>query len=186
MCSSDLVTFSGPVNFSGGDANAAAAFQLLHVQSGNNVALSTVVSTDAQGRTVVTLLFSGNETDPISALNGGVASLADGRFTLSVFGGFATDTNGAYIDPDGDGTIGGVYVSPTDTFQGTGLHLYRLFGDVNGDGTVDSTDLGLFRSAFNSGTGSSLYVSYLDADNSGAIDPSDLGQLRTRFNVNVF
>ena len=43
---------------------------------GVNVGLSAAVSTDGQGRTIVTLTFAGSETDPVSALNGGVASLA--------------------------------------------------------------------------------------------------------------
>ena len=75
------VTLSGPVTFAGG---AAAAFQLQHVQDGVNVALAAAVSTDVQGRTVVTLTFSGTETDPVSGLNGGIASLADGRYSLTI------------------------------------------------------------------------------------------------------
>ena len=112
------VTFSGPVSFAGG--NAAAAFQLNHVQTGNNVILSAAVATDGQGRTAVTLGFSGGETDPVSALNGGTPSLADGRFTLTVF---AADVAGPFTQPlDGnaDGVPGGDYVSPTDT-RGGGL-----------------------------------------------------------------
>jgi hypothetical protein len=66
------------------------------------------------------------------------------------------------------------------------LHLYRLFGDANGDGIVDQTDLGQFRSAFNAGIGNPLYLSYLDADNGGAVDQLALGQFRSRFNSSVF
>ena len=80
------VTFSGPVTFAGGNANAAAAFQLNHVQTGSNVALSAAVATDAQGRTVVTLTFSGGGDRPGHApCNGGVPSLADGRYQLTIF-----------------------------------------------------------------------------------------------------
>ena len=68
------VTFNGPVSFAGGNASAAAAFQLQHVQTSGNVGLTAAVSTDSQGRTAVTLTFSGSETDPVSALNGGAAS----------------------------------------------------------------------------------------------------------------
>jgi hypothetical protein len=178
------VTFSGPVSFAGG--NATGAFQLLHVQTGNAVILTSAVSADAQGRTVVTLYFSGNETDPISSLSGGLASLADGRYTLSIASGSVTDASGQALDGDGDGIAGGDYLSPADTFQGNGLHLYRLFGDVNGDGVVDASDLGLLRSAYNSSAGSPVYLSYLDADGSGSIDAQDLGQFRSRFNLNVF
>ncbi|HEX4592004.1 MAG TPA: choice-of-anchor Q domain-containing protein, partial [Gemmataceae bacterium] len=180
-----VVTFSGPVSFTGG--NAAAAFQLTHVQTGNTVILTATVTTDAQGRTVVALGFSGGETDPVSALNGRAASLADGRYQLIVLGAAASDAAlGWALDGNADGTPGGDYVSPADSFHGNGLELYRLFGDVNGDGVVDATDLGRLRTAFNTGLGNPNYVAYLDADNSGAIDIQDLGQFRSRFNANVF
>ena len=177
------VTFSGPVTFAGG--NVAAAFQLLHVQTGKNVALSATTATDSLGRTVVTLGFSGGETDPVSGLNGGIASLADGRYQLTVL---AANVIGPYGIPlAGDGTdVGSNYVSPADTYQGNGLHLYRLFGDVNGDGVVDATDVGQLKSTFNRNNTDPLYLWYLDADNSGAVDASDIGQFKSRFNVNVF
>jgi hypothetical protein len=180
------VTFSGKVNFAFGDSAASLAFQLLHVQTGGYVSLNTAVSVDAQGRTVVTLTFSGTETDPVSALNGGAASLADGRYQLNIDATMINDTNGNALDGNGDGVAGGNYSSPADTFGGTGLHLYRLFGDVSGDGVVDATDLGQFRSTFNANTSQANYLAFLDADNSGAVDASDLGQFRSRFNVNVF
>jgi hypothetical protein len=177
------VTFTGPVTFAGG--NPAAAFQLLHEQTGNNVALSATTSTDSLGRTVVTLGFSGGETDPLSALNGGIASLADGRYQLTVLAANVIGRDGS--DLAGDGTdAGSNYVSPADTYQGNGLHLFRLFGDANGDGVVDSTDLGLLRSALNSNSSQVNYVSYLDADNSGGIDSMDVAQFRKRFNENIF
>jgi hypothetical protein len=66
------------------------------------------------------------------------------------------------------------------------LHLYRLFGDANGDGVIDQLDLGQFRSTFNTSVGNPLYLSYLDTNNDGVIDQLDLGQFRTRFNRNIF
>jgi hypothetical protein len=179
------VTFSGPVTFAGGNGNAAAAFQLTHLTDFNNVVLSAAVVTDDQSRTVVTLTFAGSETDPVSARNGGVASLADGRYSLTIFSAAVSGSNGQSL---GGGGPNGNYVSPPDSLGGGAgeLHLFRLFGDVNGDGVVDQTDLGQFRSAFNSAAGNSLYLSYLDADNSGSVDQVDLGQLRSRFNANVF
>jgi hypothetical protein len=179
------VTFSGPVNFAGGTANAAAAFQLTHLSDSNNVILSAGVTTDSQGRTVVTLTFSGAETDPISTENGGMASLADGRYSLTIFSASVTGSVGQSLSGGGPN---GNYVSPTDTLGGGlgELHLFRLFGDVTGDGIVGAQDLGMFRSAFNSAAGSSFYLSYLDADNSGTVDAQDLGQFRSRYNARVF
>jgi hypothetical protein len=66
------------------------------------------------------------------------------------------------------------------------LHLYRLFGDTDGNGVVDQIDLAQFRSANNSSAGSPAYLAYLDADNSGNIDQFDLAQFRQRSNANVF
>ena len=64
--------------------------------------------------------------------------------------------------------------------------MYRLFGDVNGDGVVDQIDLGQVRKAINASVTDPFYLSFLDADNSGTVDAQDLGQFRARFNVNVF
>ncbi len=181
------VTFSGPVNFAGG--NAAAAFQLQHLTDGNNVVLAAAISTNASGQTVVALTFSGAETDPFSGENGGQLSLADGTYTLTINAASVTDANGAALDGIGDGVAGsGNYVSPADTQGGrTGqLGLFRLFGDTNGDGVVDQVDLAAFRSAFNASAGDPLYVSYLDADNSGVVDQLDLSQFRSRFNASVY
>ena len=188
------VTFSGPVVFTGGNANAAAAFQLQHVQDATNVAnLAATVSTNVFGQTVVTLTFTatGNssaEIDPESVMNGGAASLADGRYQLTVLSANVTDSNGVALDGNGDGTAGDNYVSPADT-QGGGpgqLHLFRLFGDTDGSGIVDQLDLAQFRSANNSSSGSSAYLAYLDADNSGTIDQLDLAQFRARNNSSIF
>ena len=184
------VTFTDAVTFAGGNANAAAAFALRHVQTGNNVVLAAAVSLNAGGQTVVKLTFSGGETDTFSTQ--GTAnpvdglSLADGRYTLTINGAAITGSNGLAVDAAGNGTAGSTYISPADTFGGSGLHLYRLYGDVNGDGVVDSTDLGMVRSTFNSNNSQSNYIQYLDANNDGVFDSTDLGQFRTRFNANVF
>jgi hypothetical protein len=184
------VTFSGPVTFAGG--NVAAAFGLLHLQDGVGVSdLAATSSTIGSGQTVVMLTFattgnSASEIDPMSALNGGAASLADGRYQLSISAVAVIGPTGAALDGDGDGVAGGNYISPADTYGGSGTHLYRLFGDVNGDGVVDPTDLTPLRGAFNANSSQSNYIVALDANNDGVIDPTDLNQFRTRFNTNVF
>ena len=109
------VTFSGPVDFSGGSANAVAAFRLKHLSDDNDVALAATVGTDSDGRTVVRLTFSGAETDPLNGENGGKPSLADGRYQLTIFGASITGADGRALDGDADGSAGGDYVSPADT-----------------------------------------------------------------------
>jgi hypothetical protein len=190
------VTFSGPVTFAGG--NAAAAFQLLHVQTNTNIAnMNAAVSINGSGATVVTLTFttSGNaaaDIDPVSAQNpqnlspAPLASLADGRYQLTIFSADVTG-NGLALDGDNNGTAGGDYVTPAETGPSpTGIHLYRLFGDATGDGLNDLSDLAAFRNTYNAGTGNPAYVSYLDADNSGVVDLTDLAEYRNRYNHSAF
>jgi hypothetical protein len=186
------VTFSGPVNFAGG--LPGLAFQLQHVQTGDNVSSAVAVSTNGAGQTVVTLTFlpttinGVNDTDPISAANGGQLSLADGRYQLTVNGAAVSDAAlGWTLDGDADGVPGGNYVSPAETsYSPTALHLYRLFGDATGDGVVDLSDLTAFRGTYNAGTGNPAYLSYLDADNSGVVDLTDLTEFRNRYNHSVY
>ena len=111
--------------------------------------LTAKVGANAQGQTTLALTFSGGQTDPESDLNGGIInstgylSLADGRYQL-------TTSN---------------YISPPDSYLGTGLKLYRLYGDANGDGTVDQIDLGIFRSTLNLSYVDPGFLAYLDANN---------------------
>ena len=114
------------------------------------------------GVTVVTLSnFTGPETD-------GFGSLNDGRYTLTALA--------SQISANGVQLNNGTNYTLNDT-QG----LFRLFGDVNGDQTVNGFDLGFFRNAFGTQTGDSNYLSYLDLNGDGVINGFDLGQFRTRF-----
>jgi hypothetical protein len=184
------ITFADAVTFAGGNANAAAAFALQHVQNGNNVPLSASVSLNGAGQTVVKLTFSGGETDTISTQ--GTAnpvdglSLVDGRYSLTINGASITGSNGLTIDAAGNGTAGSTYTSPTEGVGSTGLRLWRLYGDVTGDGVVDPSDLNFFRNTFNVNNTQAAYIASLDANNDGVVDPTDLNQFRTRFNTNVF
>jgi autotransporter-associated beta strand protein len=167
------VTFSTLVSFQGG---AAGAFTLAHLSGINGGSLSagshnvilSASTANVSGHTVVTLIFSGNETDPVSVIGTGNAvpgpSLADGLYQLST----------------------GTYNSPTDSSGNIQLGLFRLYGDCVGSGGVGAQDLGQFRTTFNSSVGSQYYLAYLDADNSGAIDSQDEGQFRTHYDASVF
>jgi autotransporter-associated beta strand protein len=196
------ITFSTAVNFAGGNSNAAAAFDLEHINDGythfavpRQVTTVAAVTTNASGQTVVTLTFSGAETDPFSVQYNVVTvagpSLSDGRYTLRIDNSKITDANGVHLAGDG-AKAGTDFTSPPDAYNPSGppagLALYRIYGDVNGDGVVDPTDLNEFRREFNSNSQdpNGYYHVYLDANDDGAIDPSDLNEFRTRFNVNVF
>ena len=187
------VTFSGPVSFAGG--NAAAAFALRHVQDATDVNnLEAVTSTNAAGQTVVTLTFTltGNatiEVDPLSAQNGGSPSLADGRYQLTVFGAAVSDAAlGWPLDGDGDGIPGGDFVSPTDTSPATPgqLKLYRLFGDINGDGFVNGVDLIAFRPTVGTAVGDPNFLPRWMRTTTGSSTELDLIQFRNRIGSSVF
>jgi hypothetical protein len=194
------VTFSGPVAFAGGDANAAAAFQLMHVSYGTTVYntvvnnLQAAVSTNGSGQTVVTLTFSttGNaatEVDPTSVVGNATPvpgpSLGDGKFQLSIYAA-NVGWDALAVDGDGDGVAGGDYVSPAETAgTATGLHLWRIYGDATGDGIVDPSDFSYFGLTYNAAVGNPNYIVYMDADNSGVVDLVDLNEFRNHYNHTV-
>jgi hypothetical protein len=181
------VVFSEPV------ALAGNPFTLTRVGGGAVGLIVGGPTLDPRGRTAVTLTFAaGAETDPVSDDNGGLPSLRDGRYRLGVADGAVTGASGLALDGDANGAAGGAFLSPQDTAgSGAGrfFGLYRLFGDATGNGVVDLTDLGQFRSTFNQ-TGpnppNAAFLSFFDADNNNTIDLSDLGQFRSRFNQNLF
>jgi hypothetical protein len=149
------VTFSTVVTFAGPVANAFTFTR----NGGGAVGGFSATANVVNGVTVVTLNnFTGAETE--------FGSLVDGRFTLTVLanqvsaGGVNMASNAAFTDTNG---------------------LFRLFGDVNGDQTVNGLDLGFFRNAFGTQTGDANYLSYLDLNGDGVINGFDLGQFRTRF-----
>jgi hypothetical protein len=174
MVTNVAVTFSTTVGL---PADPAAAFTLTRVGDGAPVTF-TATTAVVNGATVVTL---GNFTGP-ATFNG---SLADGRYTLTVLASQVT-ANGTTLDGNGDGTGGDNYVSAADTYGGNGPRLYRLFGDANGDGVIDATDVGQLKSTFNRNSTDPLYLAFLDANGDGVIDATDVGQFKARFNVNVF
>lgn len=96
-------------------------------------------------------------------------SLADGRYTLTVLASQVTDGLGNQLDGGTD------YVAA----------FHRLFGDANGDATVNAFDYGRFRPAFGSSIGQPAYVDWLDIDGDGTINSFDLGQFRDRFGITL-
>jgi hypothetical protein len=157
------VTFDSEVNFVGA---VGSAFTL--VRNGGSAVSFDASTAIIDGLTVITLSnFTGASTQ--------FGSLIDGRYTLTVLASQVTDDYGQHLDGDGDLQQGGNY-----TF-GDAQGLFRFFGDVNGDRTVNGLDLGFFRNAFGTQAGDANYLSYLDFDGDGVINGFDLGQFRTRF-----
>jgi hypothetical protein len=111
-----------------------------------------------------TLTFSG----PL--VSGG--SLADGRYRLTVDGDQLFTVDDLAIDADGDNYVGGTFT----------LDFHRLFGDSDGDGDTDFTDLAQSRMSLG-GPSTSPFIAYnpiFDSDGDGDVDFTDLAQFRLR------
>jgi hypothetical protein len=158
------VTFAGPVSFA---AAPAAAFTLTRDADGAVVTFTASTTITGGVTTVMLTGFGGSATE------GG--SLADGRYTLRTLAS-QVSADGQALDGDADGVAGGDHR----------FALHRLFGDADGNGTVDLVDLSAFRTTFNSGFGNPAYLAFLDADGNGTIDLVDLGEFRNRFNRTLF
>jgi hypothetical protein len=164
------VSFNQHIGFSGA---AAAAFALTRVGDNAVVNLSAAVDESGSG-TAVTLTFTGG------AVNG--PSLADGRYALHIL---ASGFNAEGFDGDGNGTATG---SPTDDYAFDEpaspatldtAKIFRIYGDINGDGTVSASDFIVFRQFFG-GVNAAF-----DFDGDGSVSASDFIQFRLRFGGSI-
>jgi len=159
MVTSLKINFDSPVTFAG---SPSAAFSLVNQMTSNAAILSATL--DPSG-TAVTLTFTGGSVD----LGG---SLSDGRYTLTIFGNQFT---GNGFDANGDGITGDNYLLVGTPANG----LFRLFGDSDGNGTVNSTDFATFRTFF--GVGPSIF----DFNNDGQTNSDDFAEFRKRFGLMI-
>ncbi len=115
------LTFSKEVQIDPG------AFSLVKNNSGASVGNITVVATLVNGKTEVTLTFSGANV----ASNG---SLTDGRWTLSI------NANNVHDAAAPQSLLEADYINSQS--------IYRLEGDLDGDGTITNSDLQYITSNF--------------------------------------
>lgn len=155
MVSSLTVRFSEDV----GDVSADS-FVLTNTTTNIRV-IPDLVTELVEGKTVVTLTFSGQH------IVGG--SLADGNYTLTTLASIA-DIAGNQLDGNQDGTAGDDGVT----------EFFRLFGDVNGDRTVNIVDFFRFRNAFRGS-----HDPAFDFNGDGTINILDFFQFRSRFGTSV-
>jgi hypothetical protein len=152
------VTFDQAVNFSGPPADA---FLLTRQSDGLPVSLNALVV----GNTI-TLTFTGGPVE--------FGSLSDGRYTLTIFANQISNAFGQ-LDGNGDGIDGDDYVLVGTPANG----LFRLFGDSNGDGRVDTTDLTAYRTAI--GIASTTF----DFNADGVVNSIDFVEFRKRFGLMI-
>lgn len=154
------LTLSENITFPNGIANA---FQLTRTGPGGPI--GTVALNPVQTNNVVTLNF---DSGGAVGLDPG-GSLIDGNYELTVFANQVLGACGMQLDGNGDGTPGDNY-----TFS-----FHRLFGDADGNGTVNSTDFAVFRMSF--GLGASIF----DFDGDGQTNSSDFAEFRKRFGLTI-
>jgi predicted outer membrane repeat protein len=164
MVTSIAVTFSVAMNL---PANLASAFTLTRL--GDNTPVSfTASAANATGATVVTMTgFTGNAT--------GFGSLADGRYKLTAAAGLLS-ANGLQLDGNADGAAGDDFVF-ADSGSTVGNQLYRLYGDADGNRSVNQADLTLFRAAYGSGD------PRFDVDGNGVVNINDLVAFRANYGM---
>jgi WD40 repeat protein len=148
-------------------ANRADAFRLTRIGpdgSPANVTLAVDLSASTATQTIARLTFSGGLTE--------FGSLVDGLYRLTILAAEVSG-GGQPLDGDANGSPGGDFT----------LDLHRLYGDVNGDKTVNITDLTAFRNAFGATATDANYQPFLDLNGDGVINITDLTQFRNRFGV---
>lgn len=153
MVRSITVTFSNPIEYIG-----AHGFELTD-QLDVPIA-GVILTTSGIGTNTLTITFSG------SPIVGG--SLADGKYRL-VIDGDNLYAAGRMVDGKGDMTPGS---------NGT-ADFHRMYGDGNGDGSVNSTDFAIFRSFF--GVAGPAF----DYDNNGVVNSDDFAEFRKRFGLTL-
>jgi hypothetical protein len=123
-----------------------------------NVNVATPTNPSGDGRTYVVTFWG-------TAVVG--ASLPDGVYDLVVKAGLVQDRWGNALASD-------------STFA-----FHRLFGDYDGNGTVNSVDYARLTNAFGAKQGTATYLSLFDYDGNGVINSADYAQFTRRFNVRL-
>ncbi len=96
-------------------------------------------------------------------------SLEDGLYTLTIHHSDIHETSSLALAMTAD---------TTEKF-------FRLFGDANGDGQVNSDDLAVFRSTYKKKSGQAGYLSFMDFNQDGKVDEFDYGQFLMRYGKRV-
>lgn len=182
------VTFSEAVSFTG---SVVSAFTLTRKnavgeQPGVNglVNISAAPVTGPVSSVLLTFLTSGpNLVFAVNNLGGGSFtgfSLPDGTYDLSIDAAKVSGFGGA-LDGDGNGSGGDSFFrlgSTNPIADPSGL--FRLYGDVTGDGNVGNSDFLMLRSMFASGLSPAF-----DYNNDGDVSNSDFNQFRARFSSSL-
>jgi uncharacterized repeat protein (TIGR03803 family) len=137
-------------------------------------------ATLASSQVTLSLLNGTASPTSLSGVLGTPAAVAGGNGTqwvVPVLAGTAyTDAGGSLNDGIYTLTLSGVSSSGL-----TSLTFHRLYGDTDGNKTVNALDYSKFKNAFGTSTGSTAYNPDLDFDNNGNINALDYAQFKKRF-----
>jgi hypothetical protein len=149
--------------------SVTVAFTGLVTLPANPTQAFTVVKTGGGTQPFTVDLSGSTATQTIAKLNftGGIA---DGNYTLTILASQVTDASPFLL--------GTMAVNATAAF-------HRLFGDANGDHTVDGTDFGLFGNAFGTTAGSASFAGIFDINGDGTVDGTDFGEFGNRFGLTI-
>jgi hypothetical protein len=181
MIRSLTVTFSDAVTFSGALTSAITLFRnTAPNEQAGITGLVNLIAVQGPGNTV-TLHFADTGANPVFGVtsvnsSGKGFSLPDGRYTLTIDASQVTDSSsGLNLDGDFNSTAGGNYVLASAPGPATPTNIFRLYGDINGDGAVGTNDFTFFRGAFNG------MNEYLDYNDDGFVATNDFAQFKNRF-----
>ena len=187
------------INYAGGDGNdvvltALSNVSLSVVSTTLNGGISYVNSTlaahqhsmvenvvysfsQAVNLTAANFVLTGYQGTPASLVPNVNVSSTNGTVWTVTFSGVGVN---AATHSIGDGeyqlVLGGIPGGPTNTFD-----FYRLFGDLNNNGTVDSLDFSTLTGSFLRSSGDPLFVGALDVNNDGVIGTFDFSQFTGNF-----
>ena len=101
------------------------------------------------------------------------ASLKDGRYRLMLQDGALRDMAGNRLPASNAATASSL------------VEFTRLFGDIDGNGTVTASDLSAIQASLGSTSSSANYRWYMDFDNDRDVDSLDYSQASARLNLSV-
>jgi hypothetical protein len=157
------VTFDGPVTIQAG------AFVVNKRGVDGGLVDVSFEFRPGSNNSIVDLTFSGSFVQ-----NG---SLVDGYYDLSILAGQVLSNTGHGLDVDGDGDASESFVFG-DTAEDK---FFRLFGDHNGDATVNVFDLLSFRRTYLLQEGDDDYLADFDSNSDGRINVFDLLAFRSNY-----
>ena len=161
------IVFDGPVTVESG------AFVVSKRGSDGGVVDVAYQFRAGSNNTIVDLTFSGSFVQ-----NG---SLIDGNYQLEIVAGKVFSNTGNSLDTNADGD------DSDDLLFGDNAadNFFRLYGDFNGDRTVNVFDLLNFRRTYRLSQGDAEYLADFDSNNDGTINVFDLLAFRQNYRTTL-